>query len=66
MLKKVATYLKRVAIFSIVVLIALPVLDYLVPHAVLEFLGYAFCYLMLAGGIFLVILWLYLSYKSLI
>ena len=66
MLKAITTYLKRVVIFSIVLLIAPPVLDYLVPHAILEFLAYAFCYLLLAGWIFLVILWLYLSYKSLI
>ena len=62
MLKKVATYLKRVMILQIV----LAALYYLVPHAILEFLAYAFCYLLLAGWIFLIILWLYLSYKSLI
>ena len=64
MLKAITTYLKRVAICSIVLLIAPPVLDYLVPHAVLEFLGYAFCYLVLIGWVILIILWFYFSYKS--
>ena len=66
MLKAITTYLKRVVILSIVISVVCPALYYLVPHAILEFLGYAFCYLMLAGGIFLVILWFYLSFKSLI
>ncbi len=64
MLKAITTYLKRVAIFIIVVLIVTPVLDYLVPHAVLEFLACAFCYLILAGWVIFFILWLYFSYKS--
>ena len=63
MLKAITTYLKRVVILSIVISVVCPALYYLVPHAILEFLGYAFCYLMLAGGIFLVILWFYLSFK---